>query len=324
LLVAGLSVSTTFPIAAQTVQEYEIGSGHDYDGIVEGTDGNLFFTEFSDNRIGIYKPDGLVTSLGTPSPTGGPDTILLGPDSNVWFSEIKANRLVRINYSDFGMSEMTIPCAISSTVVADAHALWFAEECASGEYIARMTPAGSISQYLVGTGSSRQIYTLAVGSDGNIWFTEYTGNKIGRFNTSTSSFTEFSIPTASSRSSGIVSGPDGNVWFAEYASNKLARIDLAGNITEFDWSGAMPTAMKAGSDGYLWTIDAEKQIWRVAIHAASIDRSSIPSKMQSIGASSFALGHDGNLWFTEERGSALGLIRMEGIFRDDFEGNPAP
>jgi virginiamycin B lyase len=64
---------------------------------------------------------------------------------------------------------------------------------------------------------------ITAGFDGNLWFTEYTGNKIGRI-TPSGTITEFTIPTPSSTPLGIVSGPDGAIWFAETATNKIGRL----------------------------------------------------------------------------------------------------
>lgn len=93
---------------------------------------------------------------------------------------------------------------------------------------------------------------IAAGPNGNLWFTELTGNKIGRI-THSGSITEFVLPTSQSRPVGITAGPDGNLWFTEGAG-KIGRITIRGSITEF----AIPTPKSAplvivtGPDGNLW------------------------------------------------------------------------
>src|SRR6266571_1823598 len=52
------------------------------------------------------------------------------------------------------------------------------------------------------------------GPDGNLWFTEFYGNKIGRI-TIGGAISEYSIPTTDSHPQDIASGPDGNLWFTE-------------------------------------------------------------------------------------------------------------
>ena len=72
---------------------------------------------------------------------------------------------------------------------------------------------------------------ITVGRNGNLWFTGFFSNDIGRI-TPSGVVTVFDIPTPGSGASGIAAGPDGNVWFTEAAGNKIGRI-TQGVITEF-------------------------------------------------------------------------------------------
>ena len=78
----------------------------------------------------------------------------------------------------------------------------------------------SFTTYSIPTASSAPTF-LAIGADGNIWFTESTGNKIGIFNPTTHKFTELTVPTANAQPWGITLGPDGNIWFTEIATGKI-------------------------------------------------------------------------------------------------------
>src|SRR5690242_18694640 len=64
-----------------------------------------------------------------------------------------------------------------------------------------------ITEFAVPTPNSSP-HTIAPGSDGNVWFSEYTGLQIGRI-TPSGEITEF----PSGGTDGITLGPDGNVWF---------------------------------------------------------------------------------------------------------------
>jgi streptogramin lyase len=64
---------------------------------------------------------------------------------------------------------------------------------------------------------------ITAGPDGNLWFTEQAGNKIGRI-TPSGTITEFPIPTSQSTPIAITAGPDGNLWFTEEGGNKIGRI----------------------------------------------------------------------------------------------------
>src|SRR2546421_9401158 len=72
----------------------------------------------------------------------------------------------------------------------------------------------SMTEYPVPTANSKP-ENITRGPDGNLWFTEFFGNKIGRIST-TGIITEYPIPTSSSWPEGITAGPDGNLWFTEY------------------------------------------------------------------------------------------------------------
>ncbi len=63
-------------------------------------------------------------------------------------------------------------------------------------------------------------FSIALGSDGNVWFTEVNGNKIGKI-TPDGAITEFpwhGLP------GGMTAGPDGALWFTEIGDNKIGSI----------------------------------------------------------------------------------------------------
>src|SRR5437016_11200384 len=79
--------------------------------------------------------------------------------------------------------------------------------------------------------------SIIAGRDGNLWFTERFGNKIGRIAPTSGLITEFcQVLTAGNPSGitgsprGITVGPDGNIWFAEVCG-VIGRITTHGGIT---------------------------------------------------------------------------------------------
>jgi hypothetical protein len=71
--------------------------------------------------------------------------------------------------------------------------------------------------------ANSESFSITVGPDGNLWFTEYNGNQIGRI-TPGGSITEFALPAANSRPNGITVGPDGNLWFTEIGVNQIGHV----------------------------------------------------------------------------------------------------
>lgn len=60
----------------------------------------LWFTNQTANKIGVINLDGEITEFDVPNPTGFPGWIALGPDGNMWFSEIGGDALARVMSSE--------------------------------------------------------------------------------------------------------------------------------------------------------------------------------------------------------------------------------
>ncbi len=67
---------------------------------------------------------------------------------------------------------------------------------------------------------------ITAGPDGNLWFTEFDGNAIGRITPSGRFTGIFGIPTALSRPEGITARPahTSDLWFTEENASKIGRI----------------------------------------------------------------------------------------------------
>ena len=74
-------------------------------------------------------------------------------------------------------------------------------------------------------------FSITLGPDGNIWFTEVgisgSGSGIGRI-TSGGTITEFTGPGSPG---GITAGPDGALWFTEIAGDKIGRMTTDAVVT---------------------------------------------------------------------------------------------
>ncbi|MBV8668834.1 MAG: virginiamycin B lyase, partial [Candidatus Eremiobacteraeota bacterium] len=64
---------------------------------------------------------------------------------------------------------------------------------------------------------------IAVGEDGQIWFSESNAGQIGSINTTTARIKEFALPSPDSQPVGMVLGPDKHLWIVESGTNKIAR-----------------------------------------------------------------------------------------------------
>lgn len=180
-----------------------------------------------------------------------------------------------------------------------------------------------ITEFIPPTPKS-QPYGLTFGPDGNLWFTESGGNKIGRINLNDlgkpaspdAAIDEFPIPTAGSTPAYITAGPDGNLWFTEYMSHKIGRITPAGVFTEYPISATSnPIDITTGPDGYLWYLDdTDGNVGKMSPAGALLGEYPIPTDFS--GPNMIILGPDGNLWFTEYGGRKIGRITPTGVITE--------
>jgi streptogramin lyase len=219
---------------------------------------------------------GSIDEYPVPTANSGPVSIVTGPDGNLWFTEISANKIGRVTTGG-EFTEFSIPTPNSQPDEIDVGPdgnLWFAEIL--GNKIGRITPSGEITEFVVPTPNSRPT-VVAPGPDGNVWFTERgtatvtattrPGNKVGRVVLATGRVEEFTLPTTvlmpalgpdqGRRPLGITAGPDGNMWFTEERMNQIGRIVPAtGEITEFQLPDftfrRQPFEITSGPDGNLW------------------------------------------------------------------------
>src|SRR5215471_12677406 len=93
--------------------------------------------------------------------------------------------------------------------------------------------------------------TVSVAKDGSLWFTESSGNRIGRMNADGSGYQGFTLPNANSGPRIIALGADGNMWFSEHTGNRMGRISPKGELAEFEipTPASQPRAIALGSDG---------------------------------------------------------------------------
>jgi len=153
----------------------------------------------------------------------------------------------------------------------------------------------TLNEYPIPTANSSPFYIIT-GADGNMWFTEHQGNKIGRISPA-GIITEFPLANGGGPA-GIAAGSDGNVWFTEYTGQRIGRITPSGVITEFPLpNSGSPWGITTGPDGNLWfTERLGNKVGRITA-AGAITEFPLPAACSN--ALGIVTGPDGNLWFTE-------------------------
>lgn len=176
------------------------------------------------------------------------------------------------------------------------------------------TPPDDIIEYVVPTPASGPL-GITAGPDGNLWFTETAGNKIGRI-TPDGAITEFPLTGSASYPSSITTGSDGNLWFA--GGRGIGRITPAGAVTDYPLPDADSPArdIAAGPDGNLWfTQPWSREIGRITTEGVVTEFPvSVPQPGLTVypGPFGIAAGPDANMWFTGYEAMGIGRISTDG------------
>jgi streptogramin lyase len=144
-----------------------------------------------------------------------------------------------------------------------------------------------ITEFSAGITAGSTPAGITVGADGNLWFTEYGNNALGRI-TPLGAVTEFSLAAlqAGSQPQSITSGPGGLLYFAESAVGRIGRINP-----------------RAGSDALILA-----SLTQSAVVPAGAGALGYPPGLGGLGGSGLTAGPDGNLWFTESSANKIGNI----------------
>jgi streptogramin lyase len=240
-----------------------------------------------------------------------PNSITVGPDNNLWFTEPGVDQVAKITpagvvteYFD-GITEGSYPLGITSGPDGN---VWFTQYDAGT--IAKITTAGVVTEFTAGFGPNASPYDIVTGADGNLWYTDTNGHGIGRI-TPAGVVSEYPITGGLGFGGGaITAGPDNKIWFT--ASAGVGRIDPAApdpaaTITQFPTGSPIDIAF--GPDGNLWTTSYFGPIRRIT--TAGVVTGTFGLTMfagQSVSPFGITAGPDANMWFTDDAEDGIGRL----------------
>jgi len=198
---------------------------------------------------------------------------------------------------------------------AGDRAVWYG----SNGRIGRMTTTGQVTEYTTGI---TDVYALAPGTDGNMWFAQGGAYLVGSI-TSTGTVTMAATyntgcgPGLCGYTNFMVPGPDGNVWFSD-DNGYVGMVTTNGIVTEWSitnlpgWpgGGSEPNQIAfSGNTLYL----ADEYGWVDAIAISGAGAASAPTGVVQVANPAagavygLAIGPDGNVWFSDSYQN-IGLI----------------
>ena len=217
-----------------------------------------------------------VVPSNVPYPTSG-DNAILGPDGRIWAGGAYQGPfgpegfITAIDRTTFQQKVVFDPffknkyiLTVKTLAVGSDGGVWvYAESTAIGpphstlfRFASDMTLTKTIPL------QNARIAYMTTGKDGNLWFTDYVNNAVGKV-TLAGQATEFPLPNKSATPFKIASGDDGALWFTENTASKIGRVTTAGDITEYSTPTANsgPDAIVPGAAGQhtLWFVESGSQ-----------------------------------------------------------------
>lgn len=208
----------------------------------------------------------------------------------------------------------------------DGRELWFVGKNTST--VGKITLSShKVKQYFL-TPNSAPIY-ISLGSDNNMWCTEYLGNQIARVSPC-GEIAEFKLPDNLSQPVAIIAPPNQKgMWFSSEIGHSVANITFDGKITEYDVpqshvnSGLLDLEFDCHDN--LWTLSTIREgdpffgddylvkIDRRILKAKGGDISKVPYTFYKVPSRNTLLhriiqGPNGNMWFTELATDVLGTL----------------
>lgn len=183
-------------------------------------------------------------------------------------------------------------------VIANEAGVWYAGNRAA--HIGLLEPrSGEIRRFTPPGDGRRDVHTMVFDDEGDIWFTEQGGNRVGHFDTGEKAFTMYDVPTPGARPYGIVMG-DGQPWIALFGTHKLATIE-DGEFREIELSreNARPRRLAVTDAGDVWYGDyAGSRIGRYEPDTGEVTEWEAPAGADS-RPYAVALDGDGRFWVVE-------------------------
>ncbi|HTL53599.1 MAG TPA: hypothetical protein VL860_13565 [Planctomycetota bacterium] len=252
---------------------------------------------------------------------GRPQAICVGPDGNLWVTEVIKHQIVKVTPTG-EVTEFPVPeknCGVLQGIAAGPDGqIWFTsrEENAirtisvAGKFGASFEIPSAVADYIGKTATkSSWPREIAPGPDGNLWFAEKATDKIAKID-KTGKIVEYALPNPKSEPYCIVTGPDKKIWYTAWGEAKVGCFDPATEkFAEYD-APAGCREVTVGPDGNLWyTGDKGNKIGKMTLTGQVTE---YPVPTANAGLVGITAGSDGAVWFCEIKGGKVGRCTLDG------------
>ena len=251
-------------------------------GIAVGADDSIWYAEQYANYIGRYFPNTRqfhlypLPTVTVPDPSNAgktltlpaaPNDLVIDSHGNIWFTEINANDLGRLDPATGALGQYPLPAAKNAQpldpygiTIDPAGNIWFTE--ASASQLGRLDPSSGDVRYYPVTGINTALMEVASDARGTIWATTFTSGLLLSLNPATGIVTKYYAPSASGSTGGlygITISPKGEVWVTVSATGIIARLDVSANhfiYYTIPTPGSLPLGLVMDTHNNLWFTEA--------------------------------------------------------------------
>jgi virginiamycin B lyase len=247
-------------------------------GVEVASDDTIWFAEQIANYIGHYFPTTgqfqiyPLPTLTAPDPGDisktltlpyAPNDLALDKHGNVWFTELNADALGRLDihrglFQQFPLStKKSVQKLNPYGIAVDPQGMvWFTET--STNHVGRLDPTTGQIRYFTMQGPATPLMEIASDAHGIIWITSFSSALLLSLNPNTGRLTPYYAPSTGGIY-GIAITPTDQVWVTISADNVIARLDGAANrfiYYAIPTSGSLPLGVVVGANNTLWFTEA--------------------------------------------------------------------
>lgn len=200
----------------------------------------MFFSQTTGNVINLidYNANAIKT-WQVPTPLAGPLGVIVASDGNLWFVEMLANKMARLNPITGVIDEWALPANLLTPSVMRAETegryLWFTS--IAGNAIGRFDMQTKTAKAYPEPQLLATPIENTVDSKGNIWFSTLLRNSLNCLTPSTSKFTTIKQPDAdisilpdvlpdlppAGNIASHYNEADDAIWFSELVNNRIGK-----------------------------------------------------------------------------------------------------
>ncbi|HEY4388407.1 MAG TPA: hypothetical protein VGN34_28480 [Ktedonobacteraceae bacterium] len=166
-----------------------------------------------------------------------------------------------------------------------------------------------IQEYQEPAGYSSPLF-VAVGPDGNVWFTQPSTDAIGEFNPVTASFSKYAV-TKGSGPYDLIVDKNGNLWFSEFTGNRIGFLNTQTHAvveTPIPTLDSNPYGITLDSQGTAWFTENREGVGRLGSFPVTTSGKITITEHNVVAVQPHLLVVDkaGNVWFSEAFAGQIG------------------